>query len=384
MDYMQDLSSAASLIAAYYKTKKTSGWKPNNQRYGLNLLDETFKLQDELRDGNYQMQDGIEFTLTERGHKRYITALTVRDMVAQHSLCDSVLLPKLTPHLIHDNGASLKGKGLSFTRRRFEQHLREHYRKHGTAGYILFLDFKKYFDNLDHERLAGEMAKYIEDPRVMRMIDATLQKHVIDISYKESDMEGEPLNMLEHKKVDPRLLTGEKFLHRSLGIGAPLSQIAGIFFPHLIDSYVKTVKGVRGYDVYMDDRAIIHESKDFLKELLAEIKTIAKELRLFIHEDKTQIVKISHGFTFLKTRYIMTDTGKLIKKIPRDVVTRERRKLKRLAQKVVAGELTLEEYKALYQSWRGDKRGYNAHQTLINMDKLYKERLAWITKNRTR
>ena len=123
----------------------------------------------------------------------------------------------------------------------------------------------------------------------------------------------------------------------------------------------------------MDDRIIIHPDKEFLKRLLAEIKDIAKGLGIFINERKTQIIKLSHGFTFLKTKYILTRKGKIIRRIPRDVVVRERRKLKKLARFVKAGEVTPEAFRQQYKSWRGDKRRYNAYHTLRNMDKLFKE-----------
>ncbi len=122
------------------------------------------------------------------------------------------------------------------------------------------------------------------------------------------------------------------------------------------------------YDVYMDDRIIIHPDKQFLKDLLRGITTIAKTLGIHINPKKTQIVKLSHGFTWLKTRYILTTTGKIIKKIPKDVVKRERRKLRKMGEMVKAGEMNEADYINQYQSWRGDKRKYNAHDTLISMD----------------
>ncbi len=50
-----------------------------------------------------------------------------------------------------------------------------------------------------------------------------------------------------------------------------------------------------------------------------------------LHPEKTQIIKISHGITSLKTKYLLTDSGKVIRRIPHDTVTTERRKLKVLA-----------------------------------------------------
>lgn len=163
---------------------------------------------------------------------------------------------------------------------------------------------------------------------------------------------------------------------------ASISQIAGIYYPTPIDTWCKTVKGCRYYDAYMDDRIVIHESKTFLKKLLADIVHIARELGIFINPRKTQIVKLSHGFTWLKVRYIITDSGKIIKRIPKSVIVRERRKLKKLAKMVVEGEVSLDAYRNQYKSWREDKKGYNSYLTLRNMDNLFREEFLWIMRTK--
>ena len=100
MNAINIISSADNLIRGYRRAEKASGWKDSTQRYGLNLLKETERLQSELLDGSYEQTKGTEFTVNERGHTRLIKAMTTRDTVLQHSLCDNILLPRLTaiPH----------------------------------------------------------------------------------------------------------------------------------------------------------------------------------------------------------------------------------------------------------------------------------------------
>ncbi len=337
-------------------------------------------MQKELREGTYKQSKGSEFKLCEQGHLRLVKALNIRDTAMQHSLVNNCLQPALVPHMIHDNGASLKGKGISFTRRRFEQHLRWHYQRYGREGYVLKIDFRKYFDNLDHDVIRREFGAYVKGSRELWILDKILEANEVDVSYAADGYRNRPFNNLEHEMVDKALLTGETMLKRSMGIGSVVSQIAGIYLPTRIDTWCKTVRQVHCYDVYMDDRIIIHPDKEFLRELLEEIKVIAKDLGVFIHERKTQIIKLSHDFTFLKTKYQLTETGKIIRRIPRDVVVRERRKLKKLAGFVERGEMTPQAFSEQYESWRGDKRKYNARRTLINMDILYKELISRWTK----
>lgn len=371
MNGIDIVSDMNNLWESYKRCQKASGWKESTQRFGINLLKNLCVLRRELQSGEYRQQQGSEFTTREHGHLRVIRALTVPDMTVQHALCNFILIPTLKKYLIHDNGASLKGKGISFTRRRFEEHLHSFYRKHGKDGYILKIDFRKFFDNIRHDKLVEAYQKYFEYA-ISTLIQTLLESYEIDVSYSDDeDIIDKVFNALEYEKIPDNEKTGQRMMRKSIGIGAPISQISGIFFPLVIDNYCKNVKQCKYYDVYMDDRIIIHHDKQFLKDLLEDIKQISERIGLHINTNKTQIIKLSHGFTFLKTRYILTDTGKLIKRIPKDVIVRQRRKIKSLARFVREGSMTKKDFVEQYKSWRGDKKHYNAYHTLKSMDKLF-------------
>ena len=63
--------------------------------------------------------------------------MTLNNRVVQHCLCDNILKPYFENRLIYDNAACREGKGTDFARYRLTVFLREHYKKHGTNGYIL-------------------------------------------------------------------------------------------------------------------------------------------------------------------------------------------------------------------------------------------------------
>ena len=132
-------------------------------------------------------------------------------------------------------------------------------------------------------------------------------------------------------------------------------------------------RSLKYYGRYMDDIYIIHKDKEYLKGLLTQIQGMCDELGLFINPKKTQIIKLSKGFTFLKIKYILTDTGKVVERISRDGITRMRRKIKKLRKKLDAGEVAFEDIRCAYASWRGDKKHYDSCTTLKNMDKLFNE-----------
>ena len=335
-----DFTNANCLVEGYFQARKVSGWKESTQKYGLNLLKNTYEIQKSLRNDTYKSDEQTVFHICEQGHLRIVKAPTIKDTVVHHAVANNVMLPAFLPHMIHDSGASLKGKGMSFTRRRFEQHLSWYYRHYSTDGYVLKIDFRKYFDNLRHDVLRNIMNNYISDEHALHVINEFLRINRVDVSYS-SDMHiiDDVFSAIEYAKIDTELLTKERYMDKSLGIGSVISQAFGIFTPSCIDTYCKTVKGIHCYDAYMDDRVIIHHSKEYLVDLLKEIECIAMRYGLHVHKKKTQIIKLSHGFTFLKTKYILTSSGKIIRRAPRDVIVRQRRKMKKLARFVVDGTL---------------------------------------------
>ncbi len=375
--YLEKISDANSLIEAFEKSKKGSDWKESVQRYELNLLKNVLKTQKEIRSGTYEQLPFYEFELSERGKTRPIKSMHISDRVVQRSVCDNVLIPELSRYLIYDNGASMKDKGISFARKRLDAHLHRYFRENGSnEGYILLIDFSKFFDNIPHEKLVKAMREKIDDPEIMDFIEAMVDTFKVDVSYL-SDEEyhfcmGAVFNSLEHRKIDKALLTGEKFLHKSLGIGSQISQISGVFYPTRIDNYVKIVKGVKYYGRYMDDIYAIHRSKEFLQELLKDIEAIAQELGLHINMKKTQIVKLSHGFTWLKIKYNLTDTGKILKRVSADNIARERRKLKKYRKLMDEGKMPYAEVEQAYASWRGNVKRFDCYNSIRNMDRLYR------------
>lgn len=322
-----------NLYSAFEKCKKNVGWKYSVQKYEANVLSNINQLKNQLQNGTYKQKSFSEFTICERGKTRKIKALHISDRVLQRALCDEVLIPELKKYLIYDNGASIKGKGIDFTRNRLKVHLQKYYRKHGNKGYVLKIDFSKYFDSINHDVLMKQLEEKISD------------KKVIDLM---------------------KYLVGT-FGEKGLGIGSQISQVVGIYYLNVLDQFCKTVKGCKYYARYMDDVYIISESKAFLKNLFIEIKSLIMKLGLKINEKKTQIVKLENGFTFLNMKYKISKSGK-IKVIPsKKTFIRERRKLKKLCL-----ILNKNEFLQNYKSWRGNITKYNSYKSVLKMDALYK------------
>lgn len=75
----------------------------------------------------------------------------------------------------------------------------------------------------------------------------------------------------------------------------------------------------------------------------------------------------------MKTKFYLTDTGRVIRKPNRKGITKMRKKLKTFKTWVDNGKLTPEEVEMSYMSWQGHIKKYNSHKTIQSMDKLYKQ-----------
>ena len=349
--YQREIFDGNALFEAYKRAKKGSDWKPQVQRFEMTYLLELSRIQRELQEMTYEFLPSTQFVLNERGKTRVIRGEQIQDRIVKHTLCDEVLNPAVKNFLIYDNGASLVGKGIAFTRKRLLTHLRRYYAQHhSNDGYILLIDFSKYYDNIRHDILMELMKKYVTDEHSLWLLQKTVDRSKVDVSYMSDDEYENCLdilfNSLLYQEIDQRLLTGKKFMGKHLNIGDQVAQTAGIAYPIPIDNFVKIVKGVKFYGRYMDDSYAIHESKEFLEELLKGIVEIAGSLGITVNLKKTRICKLSDHWRFLQIQYSLTDTGRVIQKINPKRLTAMRRKMKKLAPK-----LTEKEFTDFFRSW---------------------------------
>ena len=275
------------------------------------------------------------------------------------SLCDEILLPKIRPKIIYDNSASIKGRGMSHARKRFEIHIRKAYREYGSDSYILFGDFKKFYDNIIHKIVKKMLLELVDDDEFISwLLDVIFDGFKIDVSYMTDEEYDACLHnvfdKLKYRQTIPKdILTGEKFMEKSVNIGDQISQIIGIFYPHRIDTYVKFVRSQKYYGRYMDDWYLICRTKEELIDIYNGICEIAKELGIHINTKKTRIVKLCSSYKFLQVKYEMTEDGKLYKKINPKRVVCFRCKIKKLAIKVLEGTSTYENVENTFKSWMG-------------------------------
>lgn len=338
MTEYEKVSDFANLMTAAHACGNGVRWKASVQSFDITQIRQCARLKSELAKGTYKSKGFHDFTINERGKTRRIQSVHISERCVQKSLCNNVMKPVIVPKLIHDNAASLKGRGTEFALNRLKCHLERHYRRHGRKGGILTIDYKNYFGSIDHDKLLDLLDKTFDDKEVFDFLR----------QFVEAFDEG-------------------------LGLGSEISQISAIYFPNQIDHRIKEQMHIKGYGRYMDDSYLIHEDIDHLRYCLREIEKACTELGIVINKKRTQITPLTKGFVYLKKRVILQANGRVSMRLTRKNIANRRRKLKAQARKLSEGEITMDAIAQSYQSWRGYASKYDSYKTLQSMDKLYQE-----------
>ncbi|MDY6420049.1 MAG: RNA-directed DNA polymerase [Succinivibrio dextrinosolvens] len=370
--------TSQALFKAFHDLKKSIRFKETVQKYELNAFRNISKFIIEYQNGTYTVHKGSEFNLSERGKIRHICATPIYDRVPIRSFCDNVFIPALRPYLIYDNCASLKGRGIDMQRNRMRVHLQKYFRQNKTNdGYILQGDFSKFFDNLDHDKIIKAISEKIKDTYSLEFIKMVLKSFCLDFS-NCSDAEIEAyrngtkiINSLYFRKANSNTT---KTVHKGVEIGSEVSQIIGVFYPSCrLDNYIKIVKGCKFYGRYMDDFYIIHRDKVFLENILKDIQAISEQLGLHINFKKTHIKPLNRTFIFLKTKYTLTVTGKVVMSLCPDTFKREAIKLRKFKKLYLNKKLTLNIIISQYKSWRGSvtRKQFHNQKDVKQLDNLF-------------
>lgn len=371
------MTDANNLYKGVLKAVEGSKWKQSSQHASIFILPIVFTLQDILTNRTYESKRDVSFILHERGKIRTIDSFPVEDRAIRHVLCDDIFASEIRKRIIYDNGASVEGRGISHTRKRFEAHLRKYYMQHrSNNGYILFGDYSKYYDNILHEVAIKQLLDLVDNDEFIGWLLATIFKQFeIDCS----DLTQEEYEQLYDGVLDKLVFNPEKSesptktLKKSISIGDQLSQQIGIYYPHEIDNYIKIVKGIKYYGRYMDDWYIIGETKEELMELLDAIIDRSAKIGLHVNKRKTYLTKLNSRYKFLQVKYTLMDSGKIIKRMNPRRVTAMRTRLKKLAIKVQNGSIEYDNVENMYRAWMGSFHKLLSTQQRKNLIDLYQQ-----------
>ena len=315
------LCAFENLYAAHCVARVGKRRKADVIGFEMNLAHELIRLKTRLESGAYAI-GGYQRFIIHDPKTREIQALSYADRVVQHSLCDNILAPFFEKRLIYDNAACRVGKGTGFGIARLTAFLREHYRRHGAAGWILKADIRQYFPSIDHEILLARLRRGIPDPRVMALLEKIIN------SYHAAPGKGLPM-------------------------GNQTSQWFALYYLDPIDRLIKEKLCIPHYTRYMDDMVLLSPSKAELQECLRRIREkCADELKLELNA-KTQIMPIKNGVDYLGWHFYLTPSGKVVRTLRAAAKARLKKRLKALQHAYANGELDLPDIKLRIASSNG-------------------------------
>lgn len=339
--------SLQELTKAVRQCAKGVSWKDGVCSASLHAMTFAKRLRDDLLHGRYKLRKG---TLVQiyRPKRREALAPWFRDRVWQRSICNNGVYDDLTRDLLPESFACQKGKGTDQAIRCVIQMLqRLHRERPGAPIYGVHLDIKKYFPSTPHSEIKRRDEQIITEPLFLPYLS-----EIVD-SYDDHRTEAE--------------ITADPFGKRGTGLGSQINQLHQISLLNDLDHELKQL--CRDTARYNDDILMLSHNRE-----IVEIGRGITEARLaekgLIMTDKSGVFKAQNGFYFLRKRFLITDTGKIVIRLHKKAMSEERYLLRCFSEAVKSGERTMQDVQKHYQSWIAQAE-YCGDAAIREMDKYY-------------
>lgn len=277
----EDLFTFENLYNSHLKARIYKRYKKEVIQFELNTGSNIMKLYNSLKYQKYKISEYKTFYISDPKERR-VDALSYRDRIVQHSLCDYYMTPLFERRLIYDNAATRPNKGTDFARKRLKHFYNDFYNKHGNnLEYILKCDIHHYFESIDHSVLKKILKKDVLEQKILNLLFIIIDSFNIDLG-------------------------------KGLPIGNQTSQAFAIRYLDELDRVIKEKFRIKYYIRYMDDFILIDESKDKLIQVLKYINYITLPKYKLSLNRKTKLCKLAFPCEFLGFRYHMKETGKIL------------------------------------------------------------------------
>ncbi|MEH2181802.1 RNA-directed DNA polymerase [Nostoc sp.] len=312
-----------NILLASHQAQKGKRFRDNILEFNYHLETELIRLQQELTDKNYQPVTYRTFHLTNP-KSRLISAAPYRDRVVHHALCN-IIVPIFEKAFIHHSYANRLGFGTHLALRKFTHFAR-------NSRYVLQCDIKKYFPSIDHITLKQLLRRKLKCPDTIKLIDT-----IIDNSNEQE-------TVIDYFPGDDLLAPVTR--RKGLPIGNLTSQFFANIYLNGFDHFVKEKLKISKYIRYVDDFALFSDEQELLADARLAIEEYLTQLRLKIHQVKSQLFETKIGATFLGFR-VFPD----LIRVRNSNLHQARRRLKRLQTDYVQGKIKREKVDQSIQSW---------------------------------
>ena len=320
--------SYENLMKAHIQSRKGKGYRKDIILFNLKQEDYIMWLYENLKNGTYKHGGYTTFYITEPKIRRIEKSKYI-DRIVHRWYVNNFIEPFFVPQFINTTYACLKNRGMHKETLDLQKAMK-HCKIIWGNYYILKMDVKKYFENINKDILYKILLKKIKDKKVIWLTK--------EILYSNEGKVGLP-------------------------IGNYTSQLFANVYLNELDQYVKQQLKCKYYFRYMDDGVILVKTKEEAKMLLEKIRNFLKENLKLELNSKTQNFKSTQGVNYCgykinEYRLKIRDRGK----------RKLKKKIKELKYKIKIGELTSKEakkYLAGHMGYIKIANTYNLEQKLF-------------------
>ncbi len=264
-----DIISVEKLLHAWRDFRRGKKQKRDVLEFERNLMEHILNLHHDLKYKKYRHSGYDAFKISDP-KPRDIHKASVRDRVVHHLLYNE-FYPYFDKKFIYDSYSCRINKGTHKAMNRFTDFAHIVSKNNTRASWTLKCDIRKFFANIDHAILKRILAERIQDKKLLQLFD-----RVIDSFSTEG-------------RVDV-----------GLPLGNLTSQLLVNVYMNEFDHFMKRTLKVKRYIRYADDFVILHESKDYLENLVPQISEFLEtQLKLSLHPNKLFIKTLASGIDFL-------------------------------------------------------------------------------------
>jgi retron-type reverse transcriptase len=321
------------MIQAHERAKQGKLNRYEVLNFDLNLESNIVNLVEKIRTGKYKMGTYRTFTIYEP-KERIIKALPYIDRVVHQWYVEEFIKKYIVPKFIKDTYACICDRGTHKAVDAMQKYMRIAQRNYGDNYYILKMDIKKFFYNIDHNILLEIMKSHIKDKKLLQFT-----KLLID-----SDNET---------------------------VGIPIGNYTSQFFANIyldkLDKFIKHNLKVRYFLRYMDDFILLVKDREEAKKLYCIISEFLNNTLKLSLNDKSRYYPSSFGADFCG--YRIWSTHRLIRNGSKKRMKKKINEWNKLYDNKV---LNKHDFVLSFNSWLGHIKHSNSYNLKNKMMKSIK------------